>query len=178
MYTLQKEAVQKGEDPYQYSFPKESGSVLQFGGMTVEYNMDNPTGKRVVSVKIGGKSLDNDKLYTVATNNYAAENTDYMGLSESPILKEYGTCEEALKMYIGDGDFEKAAKTPCLVKVTATVPQEDEQEEQILPKPDEPQVQEPIPETDGVLTAPMAVCSLSAVCLAVAFYTKKKRFSI
>lgn len=120
VYQLQKKAVENGEDPYQYTFPEESGSVLQFGGMTVEYSLEKPAGNRVVSVKIGNEFINPERIYTVVTNNYVAENTDYKGLAESPVKKEYGTCEEALQEYISRCDFEAAAKTPCLIEANVS----------------------------------------------------------
>ena len=172
VYTLQKEAVENGEDPYQYAFPEESGSVLQFGGMTVEYNLEKPTGNRVVSVKVGKDVLDTERVYTVAMNNYVAENTDYTGVAERPIQKEYGTCEEALQSYIEKGEFESAAKTPCLILVQAL--EQDVQEPSVKPEP--PTVQELSPQTGATLPF-VEVCLFAATSVSILLYTKKKRRS-
>lgn len=110
IYSLQKEAAAKGEDYTVYKWPQNSGSVLQFGGITVQYDMTKPSGSRIVSARIGGEPVDTEKIYVVATNNYAAENTDYADLSEASILKQYGTCEQALLGYIKKGTFEQDAE--------------------------------------------------------------------
>lgn len=128
IYALQKQAIIDGEDPYQYSWPSNSGSVLQFGGITVKYDMSKPQGSRIVSAEIGGKAVDLTKIYTVATNNYVADNTEYPGISGSSLVKEYGTCEQALINYISKGTFEIAAAKANLspyVAVPETKPDKD-----------------------------------------------------
>lgn len=109
VYALQIAAVEAGEDPYQYSWPDNSGSYLQFGGIRLQYDPSRPEGSRVVSVFIGKEALDTKKIYTVATNNYVVADDDYPCLSEAEILCEYGTCEQALIRFIKAEDFEKAA---------------------------------------------------------------------
>jgi 2',3'-cyclic-nucleotide 2'-phosphodiesterase (5'-nucleotidase family) len=44
--------------------------------MTVEVDLKQPPGERVVSVMIGGEPLDPAKTYTVATNDYMASGGD------------------------------------------------------------------------------------------------------
>ena len=127
IYSLQKEAAAKGEDYTVYQWPDNSGSVLQFGGINVQYDMGKPSGSRIVSAQIGGKAVEPDKIYVVATNNYAAENTDYPELSAAPLAKEYGTCEQALLAYIQEGTFEQAAEKANLT----------EYQPEVTPKPDD-----------------------------------------
>lgn len=43
-----------------------------------------------------GKAGDPNKVYLVATNNYVAASGEYPSLSEVPLLKGYGICEQAL----------------------------------------------------------------------------------
>lgn len=122
VYTKQKEAIEAGEDPYQYSWPSNSGSVIQFGGIKAEYDMSKPEGSRVASAEIGGKPVEADKLYTVVTNNYVSTNTEYPHMADAKLISEYGTCEQALKLYIGKNDFAKAAEMPNLRPVSAADP--------------------------------------------------------
>lgn len=146
VYTLQKEASAAGEDPYQYAWPDNSGSVLQFGGIQLEYDMSAPMGSRLSNVIIGGKAIDLEKNYTVAMNNYISGNTEYPHISQLPVLTEYGTCEEALKSYIEKGTFQDAAQTPGVVPV-----QED------TGKPDEGNTEDKEPEpTNPVQDNPMS----------------------
>ncbi|MDE7432138.1 MAG: 5'-nucleotidase C-terminal domain-containing protein, partial [Lachnospiraceae bacterium] len=78
------------------AWPGNSGSYLQVGGMTVKYNCSNEYGNRVVSVLVGGTPLEDDRLYTVATNNFVAVSTDYPQLAEKNEINEYSACDEAL----------------------------------------------------------------------------------
>lgn len=123
VYDLQKEAIKKGEDPYQYSWPNNSGSVMQFSGLSAEYNFAKPQGNRVSNVLIGGKPIDLNKTYKVVSNNYAFSSSDYGTASTQPIAKEYTTCEQALRDYISKGNFEQAAeKENLLAKADVTEP--------------------------------------------------------
>lgn len=124
VYTLQKEATAKGEDPYQYSWPDNSGSALQFGGITAEYDMSKPYGQRASDIKIGGNPVDMEKVYRVVTNNYAADNADYSALAKTPLSKEYTTCEQVLQNYIAKGTFEAAAAKANIVPKSADTPTE------------------------------------------------------
>ncbi|MFR1519295.1 MAG: bifunctional metallophosphatase/5'-nucleotidase [Clostridia bacterium] len=117
IYSLQKQAAEKGEDPYQYSWPDNSGSALQFGGIKIQYDGSLPAGSRIVSALIGGRPVEPDKSYTVATNSYVAENEDYPGMAQAALLKEYGTCEEALRQYFVKNIFAAAADTANLSAV-------------------------------------------------------------
>lgn len=122
IYSIQKRAVEKGEDPYQYSWPDNSGSALQFSGIQIQYDMGLPSGSRILSAQIGGNPVEPDKSYTVATNSYVAENEDYPGMAEAALLKEYGTCEEALKQYFAKNVFAEAAD---MANLTPEAPAED-----------------------------------------------------
>lgn len=116
VYDLQKQAIKDGEDPYQYSWPDNSGSVMQFSGLSAVYDYSKPYGGRVSDVKIGGKAIDTSKTYRVVSNNYAFGSSDYGDVASLPTVKEYTTCEQILRDYIGKGDFEKAAANANLVE--------------------------------------------------------------
>lgn len=94
VYELQKEAEKKGEDPYQYSWPDNSGSVLQFSGVELKTDENNN-----VVVTIDDNPIDENKVYTVAMNNYIADSSDYPAIASAELQKEYCTCEEALNIY-------------------------------------------------------------------------------
>lgn len=96
VYTIQKEAVQKGEDPYQYSWPEDSGSYLQFSGIDVETNENG----QIISAKINGADVAENQMYVVAMNNYLGESDVYTALPEAGLEQEFGTCEQALVKYI------------------------------------------------------------------------------
>lgn len=141
VYDKQLAAVEAGEDPMQYTWPDNSGSYLQFGGITVEYDPAKEAGNRVLSATIGGKALDPNALYRVATNNYVATSSDYPALAASPSVNEYGTCEEAILAFVKDsGALAAAANTPNLTAKAAQSPV----------TPDD----EPSPDTGLAQTAP------------------------
>ncbi len=100
-------AIEAGEDPWQYSWPDGSGSVLAVGGATIEVNWSKPAGQRVRSITIGGEPLEADRVYTVALNSYLPGATDtYPAMADAKLVYEYGTCEEALRALIGQDGWE------------------------------------------------------------------------
>ncbi len=96
IYTIQKEAVKKGEDPYQYSWPEHSGSYLQFSGIEIKTNENG----QIISAKINGTDVNDNQIYTVAMNNYLGESNVYTALAKNSLEQEFGTCEQALLKYI------------------------------------------------------------------------------
>ncbi len=80
-------------------WPENSGSYLQVGGVTVEYNPSLEYGNRVLSVKVGGEPLKGDKLYTIATNNFVAVSSYYPQIANAEETGEYSACDEALINY-------------------------------------------------------------------------------
>ncbi|MCI7691335.1 MAG: bifunctional metallophosphatase/5'-nucleotidase [Oscillospiraceae bacterium] len=87
------EAYERGDND---AWPQSSGSYLQTGGMTVVYDPAQEYGSRVISVEVGESPLDEDRLYTVATNNYAATSKYYPQLAEAEEVGEFCACDEAL----------------------------------------------------------------------------------
>lgn len=55
---------------------EQSGQFPQVSGLTMVYDPKRPAGKRVLSVKIGGKRLDPKAMYTLATNDFLADGGD------------------------------------------------------------------------------------------------------
>lgn len=58
------------------NFPQENGGFLHVAGMQVVFDSKAEPGKRVVSMKIDGKEVENDKMYKAATNNFTAKGGD------------------------------------------------------------------------------------------------------
>lgn len=100
VYTIQKEAVEKGEDPYQYSWPENNGSYLQFSGIEIQTNENG----QIISAKINGTDVNENQIYTVAMNNYLGESDVYTALAKAGLEQEFGTCEQALLKYIQSRD--------------------------------------------------------------------------
>ncbi len=101
-------AIEAGEDPLQYRWPDNSGSVLAIGGAVVQIDWNNPDGERVVSISIGGAPLDASRTYTVAMNSFLPQATAlYPAFSQAELAHEYGTCEEALRSLIAQPAWEQ-----------------------------------------------------------------------
>ncbi len=86
------------------AWPKNSGSYLQIGGMTVEYNISKPYGERVESAFVGAKKLQSDSYYTVATNNFVAVSSVYPQLATKEETGEFSACDEALINFFNQDD--------------------------------------------------------------------------
>lgn len=121
------EWVRTGSD--QVRWPDNSGSYLQFGGITVMYDPEKPQGERVQSALVGSEELDPDRLYTIATNNFVALGGDYPELAEAPECNQYAACDEVLIRFIQRGQqaVDSAASKVNLSEKTASLP-DDPQE--------------------------------------------------
>lgn len=83
------------------SWPDNNGSYLQIGGIDVVYNPNAEAGSRIVSASIRGEAIDPEQQYTVATNNFVAESSDYPALAAAEEIHQYNACDEILTAYIG-----------------------------------------------------------------------------
>lgn len=113
------EWIRTGSD--QVTWPDNSGSYLQFAGISVKYDMSRPEGKRVVEAVVGSEKLDPDRIYTIATNNYTALGDDYEALKNAPEIHQYGACDEALIRFLRKGQdaVDAATGTAWLQEYTA-----------------------------------------------------------
>ena len=115
-------AIEAGEDPMQYSWPDNSGSVLVSGGVTMVIDWDKPEGQRIQSITVTskpegqqagndsaeGEPLDPNRTYVVAMNSYLPQLTDEYPMFEGmSLVDEYGTCEQALRAFVADSNWEK-----------------------------------------------------------------------
>ncbi len=107
VYEQQKAALAAGEDPYQYAWPDNSGSVLVSGGATLVIDWKQPEGGRIVSAMVGGSAIDATRTYTAAMNSYLPGlTTEYPELTRMTPMQEYGTCEQLLRDFVGMADWE------------------------------------------------------------------------
>ena len=108
------------------AWPSNSGSYLQVGGVTVEYDLSKTYGNRVNSVYVDNEKLDTEKIYTVATNNYLATSSDYPQLAKKKKKGDYSACDEALITYFKqDDDFIlESVNTARMIEVTTPSPTE------------------------------------------------------
>ncbi|PKK87826.1 MAG: hypothetical protein CVV64_21385 [Candidatus Wallbacteria bacterium HGW-Wallbacteria-1] len=116
---------QIANDENNNSWPSNSGSYLQWSGITAQYDLSKPAGERVFSVRVGAAELDPEQSYTMACNNYLATNSDYPGLQAADIINEYSACDEAFISYLqnaGNERFMAAINTPNVTTGTAPQP--------------------------------------------------------
>lgn len=102
----QLEALEAGEDPMQYTWPDNSGSVLVSGGATMEIDWSKPKGERIRSITIGGEALDLACTYTVAMNSYLPGCEEYPLFATLAPVRDFGTCEQALRGFVGQSGWE------------------------------------------------------------------------
>ncbi|MBC3888288.1 hypothetical protein GH810_08190 [Acetobacterium paludosum] len=101
------------------SWPGNSGSYLQWGGIKAQYDLSKAKGNRVFSAKIGGVDLDPNQMYTIACNNYLATSSDYPELKTASILNEYSACDEVFTTYLQEAGSERFLAAVNNLNITA-----------------------------------------------------------
>lgn len=101
--TIQKNCIVANDSGEWDSWPDDSGSYLQVGGIVVSYDPEQPEGERVLSVKKDRQELDDTKTYTVAVNNYLAISDSYPQLAAAEETGEFSCCEELLINFFAQG---------------------------------------------------------------------------
>ena len=90
-----------------YGYPASFGGFLDFSGMTVSCDPTRPVGQRITEIKVNGVPLDDNRIYTLATNDFIfAGGDDYEMLKGSKIIGESDTCEEVLASYLNEVGME------------------------------------------------------------------------
>ena len=91
-------------------YPDQNGGFAQVGGMRVTFDPSKEAGERVIEVLIGENQepLDEEKTYVIAINDFMAAGGDsYEMLANYPVVKEFGSFDEAIKQYLKDaGEIE------------------------------------------------------------------------
>jgi len=63
-----------------------SRDFMQVGGLRYSFDETKSVGERVLHLDIGGKKVEAEKLYTIATNNYVASHlSDFFGIADSSV---------------------------------------------------------------------------------------------
>lgn len=154
---------QIAKDKNDNSWPNNSGSYLQWSGLTAHYDLSKPVGERVFSVKVAGTELDNNQLYTVACSNYMAGSATYPDLQAAAIINDYPACDEAFISYL-----ENAGEDRFMVAInTANITAKSQAKEIDPIKPHEPKKQTTDNPKTGVQSWPSHVVRLLAKPLVV-----------
>lgn len=97
------------------SYPEPSGGFPQVSGISFKIDTSAAKGSRVHSILIGGKTLDPDATYTLATNDFTAVGGDqYTMFAKYPQAGMFGSLDEALIRYM-----QRLAPPACKYKQTA-----------------------------------------------------------
>ncbi|MBQ3444084.1 MAG: bifunctional metallophosphatase/5'-nucleotidase [Selenomonadaceae bacterium] len=82
-------------------YPASFGGFLDVSGLTFSYDPTQPAKHRVKEILIGGKSLDENKNYTIALADFQTMGgDDYTMLKGAKIVGELGTFEEIFADYL------------------------------------------------------------------------------
>ncbi|MCC0761547.1 bifunctional metallophosphatase/5'-nucleotidase [Clostridioides sp. ES-S-0006-03] len=82
-------------------YPEKNSAFLQVGGISYYFDPKQKEGEKITGIMKDGKSLDMNKEYTVATNDYIALGGDeFPCLSKEPMLEDFGSLESAVIEYI------------------------------------------------------------------------------
>jgi 2',3'-cyclic-nucleotide 2'-phosphodiesterase (5'-nucleotidase family)/LysM repeat protein len=83
------------------SWPEPLGGFPHVAGLTFKIDPDKPAGERVYDVRVGGKPLDPEAVYTLATNDFLAAGGDqYTMLTDQPVTGDFASLEEAVIRYL------------------------------------------------------------------------------
>jgi len=92
-----KAALEHGTSAY----PELLGGFPHVSGITYVIDTSKPAGDHVVDIKVQGKPLDLNGLYTLATNDFMAAGGDnYTMFADDAILNEYSGLDEAVITYV------------------------------------------------------------------------------
>lgn len=82
-------------------YPESHGGFPHVAGITFNFDASKKAGARISDVKIGDQPLEEEKSYTLVTNDFmAAGGDDYKMLKAAPIVNEYPALDEILIDYI------------------------------------------------------------------------------
>ena len=85
-------------------YPDQNGGFPQVGGLTYVFDPAKEPGSRVTELAAGGQPIDDQKAYTLATNDFLADGGDgYDMLAADQMPIYYGGLDEVLIAYIQSG---------------------------------------------------------------------------
>lgn len=140
---IQVENIAANESGEYDAWPGNSGSYLQFGGLTMELTPVLEGGALtdlvIENVMVGGKPLDPARTYTVAVNNFLAVSSDYPALAAAEEKGQFTACDQVLVRF-----FQQDAD-----KIAASIGDERQvMGEPLIPDPEPSPKPSPLPFTD------------------------------
>ena len=82
------------------AYPEPAGGFMQVSGLAFWFDPSMPAGSRVVEVTVNGEPLDEERVYTVATNDFLADGGDGSSLGLGAVYGEYGPLDQVLLEYM------------------------------------------------------------------------------
>ena len=131
------------------AYPDSLGGFPQIAGMKFTFDESKPQGQRVQSAVVGGKPLDANATYLLATNDFMAAGGDnYTMFKDYPIENDFASLEEAVIKHIrslGQLNPQKEGRITAASPSPAPQPQPaPEKSPEPTPVP-QPQPQQPQP---------------------------------
>jgi hypothetical protein len=108
------------------SWPSNSGSFLQVGGLTARYEPTADYGSRVYAIKISGVPIRGEQTYIVAMNSNMASSYVFANIAQKDTVNEFGSCEEAFANYFKQSES-KILKSISTVRMIKGTGEEDEE---------------------------------------------------
>ena len=107
-------------------YPASFGGFMNVSGMTFSYDPSKPAKHRVEEIFIGGQPLDEDKIYTIALEDFLTSGgDDYTMLTGLKIVGEYGNYEEAFLNYLNEVGMKDYAVGRITRLVEVPIPDEN-----------------------------------------------------
>ena len=154
-------------------YPEANGGFPHIAGMTFKFDPKQPAGSRVFDVMVGGKPIDPNKVYKVATNDFLAAGGDgYTMLTDTDPI-EYEALDEVLFNYIKKNGVEKAAVADGRVTAAEMPVAPPEAAEPEKPKTDSTELPANTGDNSGAGT--WVVLMISAAGLATAEAYRKRK---
>ena len=109
-----------------YGYPASFGGFLDFSGMTVDFDPTMPVGQRIRAIKVNGVPLDEERIYTLAANDFLfAGGDEYTMLKDVKIVGESDTCETILSRYLNEVGMDGISTGRLRMLKTVELPQEE-----------------------------------------------------
>ncbi len=179
--SIQKECIAANDSGDYDAWPGHSGECLQVGGMTVKYDLSGEEGNRIWYAEVQGELLVEDKLYTVASNNFVVISDVYPQLAAAKELKQYSACDEALIKYFKQSEDKvfESISTACMVAETYVDPIPSQPENSQSTESSESDVSVPTNEPstgDSIVPLTMIVVVLIGTAAVSIFTVTKKKY--
>ena len=84
-------------------YPASFGGFLNVSGMTFSYDPSKPPKHRVEEILVNGQPLDENKIYTIAMNDFLSSGgDDYTMLANLKPVGNFGSYEDIFAKYLNE----------------------------------------------------------------------------